>query len=446
MSLIVSVGFSDAVSRFNKGGFKDIRKIGTFDNIVMGGLAVAENDSVVCVSNSVVYDGSNLNSVLESGIENMAKVDGVLSFIYHKKGTNDFYAVGDYLGRMPIYYFFQKRTLLNSARVLVASNLRCFYGLPLSEVHLLKQGHYLEFSNGTLTDKPYYELSREIVEVSEDEAVKKTHTLLTNVTQKIIDVFGGNACVFLSGGIDSSAVASIASKLNKEIEAFTFSVGSKGDGKEDLGYARLVAKYLGINLHEVIVSREEVFKHLDEIIALNEDFSWTQITSAVGQYFLARAAQEHGYSVAICGDLSDEIYASYPQIERWSWRDEQYVAARTRLMEKAPINPVRSVKVLGHFGMIYQDPFSDKDFVEFSSNVPAQFKDGRINGKRVNKYLLRKAFENDLPIEVVCRAKGCQGKVSNVDEFMEGHKGLIKARYNEMFNKGGLIQDVNICE
>ena len=216
-------------------------------------------------------------------------------------------------------------------------------------------------------------------------------------------------------------------------------------GKADLYYARRAAAELDIPLTEVIVTREQVLSDLNEVIYFNEDSNWTQITSAIGQYYLAKAAAKDGFITALCGDMSDEIFASYPQIERWSWRDEQYVDARTKLINKAWINPNRSVKVMLNAGGIsYVDPFSDREFLEFASNVPPRFKDGKLQGKRVNKWLLRSAFNDLIPTEIATRAKGCQGLVTWTDEIFNSPEGkkLIKDTYESMFNHDGKIMNV----
>lgn len=115
------------------------------------------------------------------------------------------------------------------------------------------------------------------------------------------------------------------------------------------------------------------------------------------------------------------------------------------LLVKAWINPNRSVKVMLNAGGIsYVDPFSDREFLEFASNVPPRFKDGKLQGKRVNKWLLRSAFNDLIPTEIATRAKGCQGLVTWTDEIFNSPEGkkLIKDTYESMFNHDGKIMNV----
>lgn len=443
MSMIFSQGFNDTALRFEKINHHkrayDLQMVG---DVIIGGDELVVDGGTVMVSDSILFDGTDFQPLVTGCIKSFANVDGVVGFMHYDVKSGELLAVGDYLGRVPLYYYRKKNLFGN--KVLIASELKCFFGLPLKDVKLLGMGEYITMRDGMFYVGSYSTISRELMadDGTDESVLSSIRNLLTLAVAKIVNNTNG-LCVFLSGGVDSTVCAALAKKFKPDITAYTFSVGDKG--KADLYYARRAAAELGIPLTEVIVTREQVLADLNEIIYFNEDSNWTQITSAVGQYYLAKAAAKDGFLTALCGDLSDEIFASYPQIERWSWRDEQYVDARTKLINKAWINPNRSVKVMGNAGGIaYVDPFSDREFLEFASNVPPKFKDGRLNGKRVNKWLLRSAFADVIPTEIATRAKGCQGTVSFVDEIFNSPDGkqLIKDIYTSMFNNNGYIANV----
>lgn len=442
--MIISRGFNDTTLRYKQYvspfDTPSYQLFGENDEWVFGDVVETEVGGVsVFLNDSMVFDGTHPRQLLYWDDKDLSSIDGVVCFANYDSQDDELFVVGDYLGRAPLYYYFQKN--LFGIRFLLAPALKCFYGLPIKDVHLLKMGECLRLCKNRLEVRSYTKISRIIYDgMEENIAIEATRRLLTDATKKIVYKFDhSKICAFLSGGVDSTVVTALTKQLIPNLTCYTFSVGDKG--KADLYYARLVAERLNLDLREVVVTQEEVMEHIKEIIYLNEDSNWTQITSAVGQYFLARAAAQDGFKVAITGDMSDEIYASYPQIERWSWRDDQYVEARTKLINKGWINPNRSVKVLNRFGIIYMDPFSDREFLEFASNTPPQFKDGRLDGKRVNKYLLRLAFKDLIPTEIVTRAKGCQGRVTNVDEMFESDekRKFILNVYNDLFNKDGKI-------
>src|SRR5713226_7656247 len=118
--------------------------------------------------------------------------------------------------------------------------------------------------------------------------------------------------VFLSGGLDSSAVAALTTKIRREpIE--TFSVGYGEEEYSELPYARQVAEHLGSKHHEVRLSREEFFETLPQLIwHEDEPIVWP---SSVSLYFVARLARQH-VTVVLTGEGSDETLAGYT---RYAW-------------------------------------------------------------------------------------------------------------------------------
>lgn len=465
--IITSFGFSgyETAQRFTKISHRGTvpQQTTTIHGITIGhvllaiqntsGVSLYEDAEYVFAYNGEIYsDWSGyesdtmwlFNQIKEHGVEEVCKtVNGMFAFVFYNKKSKELFIARDYLGIVPLYYF-SENSLFGGRRWLFASEMKCFYDLPSSEVKLFPHGHYAKIVDSKISFTEYHHINHEVLKDNgEDYFLQGIRTKLTEAVRKRLKATSAKVCCLLSGGVDSTVILALAKQLKPDIEAFTFSVGDKG--KADLYHARLAAKALDVPLHEVIVTPEEVLKHLDEIIYMNEDSSWTQISSAVGQYFMAKEIAKAGYRVAVGGEVSDEIFASYPQIQRWSWCDDQYVDARKKLIDKVGSNNLsRSNKVMLGGGTIeVRNPMEDIDFLEFAGNVPPKYKDGVINGKKYNKYLLRKAFADVIPTEIVTRAKGCQGSVTWVDEILEPLKDQIKERYNSMFNKDGRIEDVN---
>ncbi len=118
--------------------------------------------------------------------------------------------------------------------------------------------------------------------------------------------------VFLSGGLDSSAVAALAKKIRGD-RIQTFAVGYGEEAFSELGYARQVAEHIQSDHHEVRLSREEFFASLPKLIwHEDEPLVWP---SSVALYFVARLAREH-VTVVLTGEGSDETLAGYT---RYAW-------------------------------------------------------------------------------------------------------------------------------
>ena len=113
--------------------------------------------------------------------------------------------------------------------------------------------------------------------------------------------------VFLSGGVDSSAVAALMTKIRRA-PVETFSVGYSEDQYSELPYARIVARHLNSAHHEVLVSQQEFFDALPQLIRHeDEPIVWP---SSVPLYFVAKLAQQH-VKVVLTGEGADETLAGY---------------------------------------------------------------------------------------------------------------------------------------
>jgi len=174
-------------------------------------------------------------------------------------------------------------------------------------IRKLMPGHTLEVNeNGAIDIQQYWDLPLEGASLSEDYYVEKyRHMLEEAVSSHLMsDVPLG---VFLSGGLDSSAVAALMTKI-RQAPVETFSVGYSEHAYSELPYARTVAQHLNSNHHEVLVSREDFFGALPNLIwHEDEPIAWP---SSVALYFVARLARER-VTVVLTGEGSDETLGGY---------------------------------------------------------------------------------------------------------------------------------------
>jgi asparagine synthase (glutamine-hydrolysing) len=173
----------------------------------------------------------------------------------------------------------------------------------------LMPGHRLEINeHGDLRTEPYWDLTPATHDQTHDENyyVESYRDLLEGAvgSHLMSDVPLG---VFLSGGLDSSAVAALMTKLRREsIE--TFSVGYSEQTYSELPYARTVAEHLKSVHHEVLVSRQDFFAALPKLIwHEDEPIAWP---SSVSLFFVAQLARER-VKVVLTGEGSDETLAGY---------------------------------------------------------------------------------------------------------------------------------------
>jgi asparagine synthase (glutamine-hydrolysing) len=270
----------------------------------------------------------------EYGADCVKHLRGMFAFAIWDRSQRKLFMARDRLGIKPLYYRYKAGTLLfgSEIKTILAypgvkaefnqgtlAEYLAFGYLGGSEtmyagIQKLPPGHTLEIGgDGRLIVTAYWDLS-----VAPDPAGKerdyyvKTYRELLEAcvsSHLMSDVPLG---VFLSGGLDSSAVAALATKIRREpIE--TFSVGYGEEAYSELPFARQVSKHIGSRHHEVRLSREEFFETLPRLIwHEDEPIAWP---SSVSLYFVARLARER-VTVVLTGEGSDETLGGYA---RYAW-------------------------------------------------------------------------------------------------------------------------------
>jgi asparagine synthase (glutamine-hydrolysing) len=185
------------------------------------------------------------------------------------------------------------------------SGKQTFYG----GIHKLMPGHWMEVeASGQIRIERYWDLPVIESEHSHPESyyIRTYREMLEQAVSSHLmsDVPLG---VFLSGGVDSSAVAALMTKIRRA-PVETFSVGYTEDAYSELPYARIVANHLNSLHHEVLVSEQDFFESLPHLIwHEDEPIVWP---SSVALYFVAKLAQER-VKVVLTGEGADETLAGY---------------------------------------------------------------------------------------------------------------------------------------
>src|SRR5712692_322702 len=270
----------------------------------------------------------------EYGRDCVNHLRGMFAFAIWDRRARRLFIARDRLGIKPLYYRYDGKTFLFGSEIkaiLAYPGVKAeFNQSTLAEylafgyiagpetmfagVQKLPPGHTLELNeSGERKVEPYWDLS---VRPDTDHRprsyyVKAYRDLLEEcvASHLMSDVPLG---MFLSGGLDSSAVAALATKIRREpIE--TFSVGYGEEEYSELPYARQVAEHLGSKHHEVRLSREEFFETLPQLIwHEDEPIVWP---SSASLYFVARLARKR-VTVVLTGEGSDETLAGYT---RYAW-------------------------------------------------------------------------------------------------------------------------------
>jgi asparagine synthase (glutamine-hydrolysing) len=218
-----------------------------------------------------------------------------------------------------------------------------------------------------------------------NEIIKELKELLFEATKR-------NSCngLLFSGGLDTSILAVI----NPKVVGVTVSLGSKG---RDIYYSKLLAGLLNIEYFHKKVEVDEALMCIPEVIKILKSFD-PAIPNDLVVYFGLRLAKELGIGKIATGDGSDELFAGYSFMK--SLDDlESYIQ---RISTNMRFN---SNEIGNFFGIGIIQPFLDKRVIDFSLRIPVRLKIKEENNKQWGKWILRKAFEDILPKEIVWQSK-----------------------------------------
>jgi asparagine synthase (glutamine-hydrolysing) len=237
----------------------------------------------------------------------------------------------------------------------------------------------------------------------------------------------------LSGGVDSSLIASLVARELRTAGVGplkTFSIGF--DGSEDLRHARMVADWIGSDHMEVVMTPDEFFAAIPEVMRTIQSYDVTTVRASVGNYLVSRAVREMcDAKVVFNGDGSDEVFGSYLYFYK-APSDSEFEDEVTRLLEEIHgFDVLRSDRSISANGLEPRTPFLDKAFVAVARALPTRFRrpgarNPETGGEPIcEKWILRKAFENSglLPNAVLWRRK---------EAFSDGVSGKVKSWYEEI--------------
>ena len=210
------------------------------------------------------------------------------------------------------------------------------------------------------------------------------------------------ACL-LSGGLDSSLIAALVNKFYKDNNFAqrleTYSIGLTGS--EDLKYAKIVADYLGTNHTEIIVTEQEMFDVIPEVIHAIESYDTTTVRASIGNYLIGKYISQHSDAKVIFnGDGSDELFGGYLYMNKCPDVIEFDKETRRLLKDIHLFDVLRSDKSISSHGLEPRTPFLDKNFVNFILSLPPQFRQHCFNNNNntksnVEKFILRNSFTQE---------------------------------------------------
>ncbi len=342
----------------------------------------------------------------EKGVDFLDDLNGIFGFVLYDSYNDQYLIARDHMGIIPLYIGWDK-----FGTFYVASELKALEGV-CNKIEIFPPGHYMTKDNS----KPVKWYKRDWMEYSSVSENKTNIDELQDALEQAVhrqlmsDVPYG---VLLSGGLDSSITSALAKKYSKNrIESddqkaawypqlHSFAVGLTGS--PDLKAAKLVSDHIGSIHHEVTFTIQEGLDAIKDVIFHLETYDVTTVRASTPMYLMARVIKSMGIKMVLSGEGADEIFGGYLYFHKAPNAEEFHKETVRKLEKLYQYDCLRANKSLAAWGIEGRVPFLDKEFMDVAMRINP--KDKMINKERMEKWVLRKSFEDYLPESVAWRQK-----------------------------------------
>ena len=342
----------------------------------------------------------------EKGPDFLEDLSGIFAFVLYDEDRDEFLIARDPIGVIPLYIGFD-----SDGTVYVASELKALEG-QCERYEPFLPGHFYWSREPRM--KRWYTrdwMSYDAVKDNKASSEDIRQGLRAAVRRQLMsDVPYG---VLLSGGLDSSVVSAIAerySEMRIEDDSRTkaywprlhsFAVGLKG--APDLAKARVVAEHIGTVHHEINYTIQEGLDALRDVIYFIETYDITTVRASTPMYLLARVIKSMGIKMVLSGEGADEIFGGYLYFHKAPDARSFHEETVRKLSKLHLYDCLRANKSLSAWGVEGRVPFLDKEFLDVAMRTNPSAK--MCPGKTMEKRILREAFADMLPEEIVWRQK-----------------------------------------
>jgi asparagine synthase (glutamine-hydrolysing) len=336
--------------------------------------------------------------------------NGMYAFAIYDTQQEKLIVARDRIGVKPLYYYFGDEGFIFSSEIrpIIHSGVKRFalnkdvlaeYAMyqtvmapntMIKGVKMLMPGHLLEFENEKATITKYYHLNK-ITDLSKEqsytEICKNVHDLLAQSVQRrlVADVpFGA----FLSGGIDSSAIVGLMSKVSAE-KIQTFNISFDESEFSESKYARIIATKFNTQHHEIKLSPDDFLKQLPEALSAMDHPSG----DGPNTYIVSKATKNAGVTMALSGIGGDEVFAGYDVFKRMAdLQNKSWLNAMPRMARRAAGYAIQK-KRKSVSGNKIQELLSEEK-INFTSAYP-------LNRSLFTKTELNKLIKDQKPFKTI---------------------------------------------
>jgi len=358
------------------------------------------------------------------GYDVISVLDGFYSGLIFNKKTHELFCLRDYIGKKPLFFGKSGTELFITSELKAVSHINSFEMLPkgISQIDInlkkiiSKRHHSLNYP---IKNKDY------LKKIMEKSVVKR----LPEKNEPV--------GVFLSGGLDSSIIASIVASHRNNAIYYTLVTQNSQDNK----YVEILEKFLDLKCVKFIkyVLDDMFIKLIEKVIYATESYNPSIISNGICTYLLAKAAHKDGLKVVLSGEGADEMFCGYHMFEE----HQDWKLIRKQLISDMHFTELRRIDQSCMAQSIeVRCPFLDQSIYSLASTLSYKDFFHQHNDKMVNKYILRKTFENILPQEIVYRKKTSFDVGSGIRALVVHHltkdgkkeKEVLKTIWKKYFN------------
>ena len=408
-----------------------------FHRLAINGLNTISNqpivvDNIVLICNGEIYNYKQLYTLSNSipttnsdceiiihiykkyGISTtLTMLDGVFAFMLYDMDKERIYVARDPYGVRPLYMATQVISNdINFQFTYIFSSEIKQINQSLVDTNIISftPGHYICLKK--TFNWQYISFVKYIHEPCIQHYISDSSNLnsllqsaLENAVKKRVEVTDRPIACLLSGGLDSSLITALVCKYMDPTQLKTFSIGLPDS--EDMKYAEKVAKHLNTDHTSIVMTENDFFDAIPEVIRAIESYDTTTVRASVGNYLVAKYIKQHTEcKVIFCGDGADELMGGYLYFHAAPDALEFDKECRRLLTNIHQYDVLRSDRSISSNGLEPRVPFLDRGFVQFYLSIPSQLR-YHVANKQIEKYLIRNAYANTglLPNEVLWRRK-----------------------------------------
>lgn len=358
----------------------------------------------------------------EFGIERVVnEIDGDWAFVLYDQKKDVLYAARDPIGVRPLFIGYD----VDRDGIFFSSEAKGIFEYTYKQISQFPPGHYWTSESPKQFHRWWHLENGDNIK-TEAEALQIVHDTLTQATIDRLLSERQIGC-FLSGGLDSSLITALVNKYNS-YKVNTYSIGMEGG--TDIYYANKVAEFVKTNHHVVSFTPEEGIAALEHVIYMLESYDVTTIRASIGMYLLSKHISEKSNDIVIySGEGSDEVTQGYLYFHNAPDPKASAIDSKRLVDNLHYFDVLRVDRCVAGCGLEVRVPFLGKRFIQSYFQLDPKLRIPTYKG--IEKYLIRKAFENDnlLPKEVLWRVK---------EAFSDGISSLKKPWHQtlgEMANK-----------